>query len=265
MAGRAVTELQLAGCGSRALREMARAALALVDQTQRWADAGQSVLQVLIGDAVPLAWQHHPDGDVRDRRSGYRWYYHCHAEQRPVSEHGHFHLFSEHHGGGRDTPTLTHLAAIGVDARGLPIRAFTVNRWVTDEVWRDARQVLRLLRRFRLDDSGPLADVSRWLMALTALFTPQLASVIVQRDAFMQLRARSGNRPNLRDDRRLEVLSQCRLSLPQQIQAIDVRLDQLRRRTSRTSPATLALSQDSTHEFPCACSAGSSSESLGPR
>ncbi len=230
----------LDACSARALRGMADAALVVVEQAQRWADAGQSALHALIGEQTPDAWQHYPEGDARDPRSGYRWYYHCHDDRRPNGEHGHFHLFSENAAGSRSAPTLTHLIAIGIDARGLPLRAFTVNRWVTDEVWRDAAQVLRLLARFLVEGAGVQGEIGRWLAALTRLFAPQIRNIVIERDAVMAGRAAGGRRPNLRDDRRLEVISQCHLSLAGQIDAIDGRLSVGRTRSPRKPPATLA-------------------------
>lgn len=224
---------------------MADAALTVVEQTQHWAETGESVLHSLIGTDTPKAWQHYPDGDARDTLSSYRWYYHCHDAQRPDGEHGHFHLFSEHNTGNRSGPTLTHLVAIAVDTRGLPIRAFTVNRWVTDEVWRDADQVSRLLSRFSVELEGPQDGISRWLAALTRLFAPQLKKVIIQRDAEMARRTAGGRRQNLRDDRRLEVVSQCSLSLAKQMEAIDRRLTVARPRSSRKLPASLAHHEES--------------------
>lgn len=241
-------DASLDACSGRALVAMAEAALLVVEQTREWAIAGHSVLHVLTGGTVPKAWQHLPDGDARDARSGYRWYYHCHdARERglgPHQEHGHFHLFSENAASGRDAPTLTHLIAIGLDARGQPLRAFTVNRWVTDEVWRDASQVLRLLTRFRVDREGPEGEISRWLSALTRLFAPQLKQIVIERDAAMYRRASGGRRPNLRDDRRLEVISECRLSLVHQIEAIDVRRAAARSRSPRKPPASLAQHEE---------------------
>ncbi|MBA4286355.1 MAG: hypothetical protein C0434_12575 [Xanthomonadaceae bacterium] len=244
MARSDAAEALIAECSARSLRAMANAALDIIGQTQRWADSGRSALQMTIGHVAPIAWQHHPDGDARDRNSGYRWYYHCHGATQRAGEHGHFHLFSEHQRSTREAPTLTHLVAIGIDARGLPTRAFTVNRWVTDEVWRDAPQVLRRLARFRVDLDGEHGDVSRWLSALTVLFGPQLKQVVIDRDAAMNRRAQGGGRPNLRDDRRLEVISQLGLSLARQINAIDARLDTLRKRSLRMPPAMLAYQED---------------------
>lgn len=230
------TVARLESVGTRPLQAMADAALRVAGQTQTWAEAGATVLHLLIGDQTPQAWQHYPDGDARDAASGYRWYYHCHDGGTPDGEHGHFHLFSECAPGQRERPSLTHLIAIAVDARGLPLRAFTCNRWVTDEVWRDADQVLRRLARFRVGSEDPaLAAIGRWLTALTQLFAPQLQDLVCERDTAMARRAASGRRPNLRDDRRLEVISECRLSLPVQIDAIQLRLAAPRRRQTRSA------------------------------
>lgn len=244
MARRNATHDLLADSSTRALRTMAHAALDIVDQIRRWADGGQSVLQVVLGNRAPIAWNHYPAGDARDTASGYRWYYHCHDDSGRGGEHGHFHLFSELARSNGEAVALTHLVAFGVDSNGLPCRAFTVNRWVTGEVWRDAEQVLKLLARFRVGGDGALGEASRWLSNLTLLFLPQLKRLVIDRDAAMQHRASSGHRPNLREDRRVEVISRCRLSLFQQIQAIDARLHAAHRSSFRPLPATTALSED---------------------
>lgn len=235
------TVARLETVGIRPLQAMADAALRVAGQTQAWAETGVTALHLLIGDQAPQAWRHYPDGDARDAASGYRWYYHCHDGAAPTGEHGHFHLFSECAPGQRQRPSLTHLVAIAVDDRGLPLRAFTCNRWVTDEVWRDADQVLRRLARFRVHSDDPaLAAIGLWLTALTRLFAPQLQDLVVERDAAMARRAASGRRPNLRDDRRLDVISECRLSLPAQIDAIQRCLGAPRRRPMRAAPSSPA-------------------------
>lgn len=228
-------ETLLATQGLRGLQAMAKAALAVTDPMKRWAADGESVLHQLLGHQPPEAWKHFPEQDARDTRRGYRWYYHSHDTSERDGEHGHFHLFSEHPSGVRGGVTLTHLIAIGIDPLGLPTRVFTVNRWVTDEVWRDADQVVRLLTRFRVAGASGTAkaDVGEWLAALVQIFEPQIRRTVLERDRSMRERASGGNRPNLRDDRRIEVISTCRVSLVHQIEAIDRRLAVARARSAR--------------------------------
>jgi hypothetical protein len=63
------------------------------------------------------------------------------------AEHGHFHLFAQLGKDDRQIPRYTHLLGIAVDARGLPLRLFTTNRWVTDETWLPAPSVLGMVRQ----------------------------------------------------------------------------------------------------------------------
>lgn len=196
------------------LRSAARAAETLMSLTRRAAQNGQTIAGLVLGTRAPVCWAHYPERDACDPVRGYRYYYHTHP-RRPLREHGHFHLFRQR------TPdaAVTHLLAVAVDHRGLPLRLFTPNRWVTDEQLQPADHVLRHLRRFRMDRPGRLHVVNAWLRALVTLFWPQVRAVLHARDE----RIRRG-RPNLLDDRRSEVLSAQRVSLPAQIRLIQTRV-----------------------------------------
>ena len=198
---------------------MRRAAIEVIEQTQVWAAGGESLLHRLLGTRQPEAWRHYPDTDVRDVETGFRWYYHCHDRPGPRGEHGHFHLFAEPATAASERPPLSHLLAIGIDPLGQPLRLFTVNRWVTDEVWIDAEQALRRLARFRIDSTADHPDISRWLSAVLRLFQPQWQRLIRERDAVIARHLASGRR-TLFEDRRLEVISRCPISLATQIAAL---------------------------------------------
>lgn len=193
------------------------AASTLIEVMQELALAGQSVLGlVMTGVAVPQCEVHYPAGDVIDADSGYRYYYHSHAAapwQR--REHGHFHLFST------ADKAYTHLMAISVDGRGLPLRMFTTNRWVTAETWQPHARVYRQLRGFCLAESGAMAQVNRWLAALLTLFSPAAGEVLAQRDRRVAALTRGGREmESVFEDRRVHVLSQARLSLIDEIAAL---------------------------------------------
>jgi hypothetical protein len=168
-------------------REMAAAERALAKQ-------GFNVVGRLLRDEGPFyEWDHYPPGDVYDRLHGAQYFYHAHgAAQRPAAEHGHFHTFlrpagpdpltlSGHTGSGEGAP-LHHLIAIAVDHASQPIRLFTVNRWVTQDVFIDASATIALLDRFILDTARPSRWVNRWLAAATRLFRPEIERLLRERD-----------------------------------------------------------------------------------
>lgn len=193
------------------------AASTLIEVMQELALAGQTVLgQVMAGVAAPRCEVHYPAGDVIDANSGYRYYYHSHAAQSwQRREHGHFHLFST------AGSTYTHLAAISVDGRGVPLRMFTTNRWVTAESWQPQEQVYRQLLGFTLDETGAMALVNRWLSALLKLFAPAAGEMLVQRDQRIAALAHGRRKiESVFEDRRVHVLSQARLSLIDEIAAL---------------------------------------------
>jgi hypothetical protein len=201
------------------LRAAADAAERLIAVMLALAAERRTLPGLLVGDAVPAPWNHYPRNDARDPASGYRHYYHIH-QRRPAREHGHFHLFAQ----ARGCAEVTHLLAVAVDGHGRPLRLFTTNRWVTDETLQPAPRVLALLSRFRMRRPARLQPVHDWLEALPALFAPQIRDLLTARDA----RIRSG-RPGLLDDRRIQILSQCNVSLNRHVA-------QVQRELSATQP-----------------------------
>jgi hypothetical protein len=112
-----------------------------------------------------------------------------------------------------------HLIGLSVSADGMPVRAFTTNRWVTNELYAPAGQVLRRLQQFAMRTPPDLALVHRWLAAVLAVFRPQIRALLVERDE--RLSQAQASRPNVFEDRRTIVLSQCALDLRQQLAWID--------------------------------------------
>jgi hypothetical protein len=195
---------------SRELHTLRQAAEELLEVMQTMQLRGRNAVTELLDDAAPmLEWQHYPADDATDPVSGYRWYYHSHADTQRADEHGHFHVFASAAGAG-----YTHLVALSMSATGLPLRAFTTNRWVTNEVYAPARRVLSQVRRFAMGRPRQLLLVHRWLGAMLSLFRPQIGWLLEQRDR--RLEAASARRPNVFEDRRTKLLSQCSLDLPAQ-------------------------------------------------
>jgi len=145
---------------------------------QHWLQLTQthgSLIRAFTGGARIEAHAHYPTGDLIDSPSGTQCYYHCH---RGDEEHGHLHLFRRIHPGG----PLSHLIAISLDARGLPIEFFTVNRWVTEDHWVSAFQALQLISEISLQEAACDANVSKWLIRFLRFYQPVLHQLLLQRD-----------------------------------------------------------------------------------
>lgn len=207
----------LGECTRRELLAAARAAHTVISVMQACAERGHSVLTAMLPATVPQVWQHYTLDESHDRQQGYHYYYHCHPRTKG-REHGHFHLFAQT--GTHAERRKSHLLAVAVDGRGLPLRLFTTNRWVTEEHWLRADAVLRLLRGFSLHSPArqPLHD---WLAALLRLFAPQARALVQARDA--RLSQLSLQRPPaaVLDDRRIQIFSQTAISITGQIRALE--------------------------------------------
>ncbi len=204
---------------ARDLPALKRAGAELLDVMEVLQSRGRNVATELQpAERAMQQWNHYPADDSFDPVSGYRWYYHAHPGPLAQQEHGHFHLFaaaSTRAGAGR----YTHLIGLSVTADGMPLRAFTTNRWVTNEAHAPAGTVLRKLQQFALSAPRELALVHRWLAAAVALFRPQIGVLLVERDE--RLQRALAQRPNVFEDRRTTVWSQCRLDLAQQMAWLD--------------------------------------------
>lgn len=172
------------------------------------AKGGLTVLsEVFEGVSEVSAWEHFPPNDVYDPQSGAQWYYHCHPAVEGSVEHGHFHCFIRPQ--GPDGP-IHHLAAIGVDRDGRPLRLFTVNQWVVDDDWADASATIALLPRFDLQMPRPSYLVNRWLTAMFVAWEPQIAELIRQRDRVLAAHV-APDGVAISQDRALEVISELRI------------------------------------------------------
>ncbi|RIK88141.1 MAG: hypothetical protein DCC69_02875 [Hyphomicrobiales bacterium] len=187
-------------------REQARREIAFCESIL--ARGGLTVLtEIFHGVSSVEAWEHFPPGDVYDPQSGAQWFYHCHPAAEGSAEHGHFHCFVRP--GGPDGP-IHHLAAVGVDRDGRPLRLFTVNQWVVDDQRTDAEAAVALLSRFDVQMPRPSYLVNRWLTALFVAWEPEIADLIRERDRVLAAHVPPKGIPTLQD-RALEVTSELRL------------------------------------------------------
>ncbi len=181
------------------------------------AKSGDSVVLATLGGVAPAQiWDHYPPGDVFDPDSGAQWYYHCHPSGAAEAEHGHFHCFMRPD--GKSGP-VHHIIGVGVDANGRLLRLFTVNQWVVGDDWLDAPETIALLPRFNIQLNKPSYLVNRWLTAVVCLYAKEIAELICARDRTIQ-RWDSGDMTATREDRKLEITSECNVDLAATVGAI---------------------------------------------
>jgi hypothetical protein len=186
------------------------AAQELANIQMRYAESGRTLNEAaLCGAKDFIEWQHYPINDLVDEVSGYEFYYHAHsADEMPHGEHGHFHVIR------RDTDGFHHLIGIALNQRGLPIRLFTTNQWVTGEEMADSAMVIKSIRGFEMVKKGRMALVSRWVSALIKLFSAEIERLILERDQkIAQLVAEMGNRELVMNSRKHHVLTECKIDL----------------------------------------------------
>jgi hypothetical protein len=177
-------------------------------------------------------WVHHPHNDLVDERSGASYFYHAHAAaERAADEHGHFHISVAAPPGC--VPAFVHLIGISLDARGLPTRLFTTNRWVTGEHWLPAGALAQQLPDFALQARGRLAPVARWVQGMVRLYADLITELLYERDTLLLARDACGPaEPTLAalDDQHLHITSQHPVALLERLASV-----------SATNTATPAL------------------------
>ena len=222
---------------TEALETMVEAGQEVIEVHRVLAKTSDNVVgELLRGHETFFEWDHYPPGDVYDNEFHGQYYYHAHPpDQRFENEHGHFHTFMRPKGmpeGIRPAPVpgfnkpddpddeLSHLIAIAMTKEGFPFRLFTVNRWVTGEVWYTAGDVTTLLDRFKIDHTRPSWPVNRWVTGMVALFKPQIAALVEARDRAVADWAEAHPDVDVYEDRELEVTSYFDISVEDHVRAV---------------------------------------------
>jgi len=230
-------EVDLAALSTEELEAMAEAGQEVIQVHRVLAKTGDNVVgELLRAQDTFYEWDHYPPGDVYDRDTHSQFYYHAHAaDQRFDQEHGHFHTFVRPKGmppGMKpaevpnfrmpDDPNdaLSHLIAVAMTPSGLPFRLFTVNRWVTGEVWYGAADVCTLLDRFEIGHAQPSWPVNRWLTAMLHLFRPQIRALVAARDRTVARWAERHADRDVYEDRELEITSYADISVENHVRAV---------------------------------------------
>lgn len=217
--------------------QLLRCALKLLKSQQQMVTAdGKNILHYTLCESEQhLSNIHYPKGDRIDKKTGAQYFYHCHRENFETLEHGHFHCFMRY----KQIPKhikpkplydwdkyiknpMTHLVAIAMNRLGQPIRLFTVSRWVTSEIYYDAKYTPGLIRRFHmaLEDKPYWMILDQWVESMLHLFSPQIIWLNRMRDQAIELRKINNPKANPYEDRRIEELSSINIDLNKQIQWI---------------------------------------------
>ncbi|MGY4309268.1 hypothetical protein ACVIJ6_006511 [Bradyrhizobium sp. USDA 4369] len=216
------------------LRRMATAANEVVACISELHAAGSNlVLDVLRHGDDFTEWEHYPADDACDPVTHARYYLHAHSpDDRERADYAHFHAFMDVAGLPdhlrRKIPEAggpIHLIAISMTPDGMPERLFTTNRWVTDESWYPAADVIAMLDRFIMTRDQPSRPLNRWLNAMIVLFRPQIEDLLRERDRIIANWRPLDPSVSVLEDRRLEVTSAMAISLMQQIAWLELHLD----------------------------------------
>lgn len=170
------------------------------------------------GEQPIQAWSHYPAEDCRDPETGATVYYHAHDPQDWVmDEHGHFHLFVR----AAAHKTYTHVAAISMNAMGLPVALFATNGWVTDEQMLPARQILSLLdANWRIQRTRPSWLVLQWLGAFITLARPYIEELLLRRDEVIGWTQGGQSSTGILDDRDTHILSDLSIDWPKILESV---------------------------------------------
>ncbi len=175
---------------------------------------------------------HYPKGDRIDYDTGAQYFYHCHRENFETEEHGHFHCFLRYkhipkHIRPKPLPVwdkniynpMTHIVAIAMNRHGLPIRLFSVNRWISYEVWYDAQHTLSFIKQFKMtkQDNSYWQILDRWVSGMLHLFSPQIQWINNARDLRISHYKTVYLDSNVYEDPRLDLLSEIPINLTKQI------------------------------------------------
>lgn len=199
------------------------------------------VLEVIKGQGEFTEWQHYPLDDVNDSESHAQYYFHAHPpDDRVDPDYGHFHTFMRRQGmpsGISPAPVpdfkassvehdhVCHLIGISMSRTGLPERLFTTNRWVTDETWYRAADVIAMLDRFAIKTWSSSRLLNQWLTAMFVLYRPQIEQSLIARDRVIEVWQSMHPDQNVFEDRRLEVTSKVDICLQTQLEVLDQLLD----------------------------------------
>ena len=173
------------------------------------------VLQV-INPKIPLQEnKKYPADLLQFNQLGWRAYYHCHPATRAGNhrfqgEHGHFHIFVRTQ---NESETWSHLVALAMDNMGQPLGWFTVNHWVTGEIWQDSETLVKYLDSIPYGNPGINKIVERWLLSILAVSRDKVINVLHERDKILKQKLLNQKESDIKQDKRIYLLSEIPINL----------------------------------------------------
>ena len=198
--------------------------------------------QMLAHQGTFYELDHYPSGDVYDGETYSQYYYHAHRSES--GEHGHFHTFVRAKGmpkgiepvpydGEAKRPegddALSHLVAISMNRPGFPIGLFTTNRWVTDETFYAADDVIAMLDQFEMDHTYPCLASNKWITSMMVLFRPQVEALLHARDRTIEQWRKKAPDTDVYEDRDLEITSITTIDVSKQISSVKTALQRTKK------------------------------------
>lgn len=169
----------------------------------------------VIGEARQLvAERKYPDPALVFGAGDWRAYYHFHDTEQ-ANEHGHFHVFTR---AGEDAVEWAHVAALGMDAQGQPLRWFAVNAWVSRDAWLPSGSLADALIEL-----GAAADdelLAAWLASMLGLYADELAALWQQRDEAVARAANGRALAEVLQDRALYELGARPIDLQSRLESV---------------------------------------------
>lgn len=222
------------------LERLADAAAVIVECIGELEARGSNLVAEILNGHDFIEYDHYPPDDIYDPQSHAQYYFHAHPPERGAwNDYGHFHTFLRPRGMpagvhplalGQTLPkadsndALSHLIGISMNRAGRPVQLFTTNRWVTDETWYAADDVIAMLDHFTVDLAKPSRPLNRWITAMLILFRSDIETLIKERDmTIVQWRDTHPDR-DVFEDRALEITSGKMIDLDQYLAGIRARL-----------------------------------------
>jgi len=176
----------------------------------------RSIVDDLCGVGLPVDEDRHfPKDDFIDRLTGAQYFLHRHLSAE-VGDTTHIHIFKrwsseQTRAVGLDS-TITHLAALALDAKGQPDHWFVVNQWVVGDYWLSADETVDLFRGWAFSKGSNLKNPRyrywhEWLANLVAANLDQtIHGLLRQRDQILDRMVDANPGVNVLEDRSIEVI-----------------------------------------------------------
>jgi len=170
-----------------------------------------AVLISLDGIKSIKPYQRYPEKPYNFGNKHWRAFYHCHdAKDETCEEHGHYHFFTR----DKLQDSWSHVAAMGMNKLGQPVRLFTTNLWVTDGIWFKSSLLNKQMDILRHSKEDTL--VANWLKSALLLFYNEINNLLLQRDKAAS-NLYPGNLDKLFIDHNVNYLSESSIDLNKQL------------------------------------------------